>query len=93
LGLEPVVDGVSFVAVDVNLAQYREGYAVVDFAEFLNLIIGAWVLGTELVAGKADDCETIYWKRRGENVSEMWLAKEKNGRRRRKRRRTKKNDY
>lgn len=59
LVLEPLVEGVGIVAVHVDLAQDREGDAVVDLTEGLDLIIGAWVLAAELVAGEADDDEVI----------------------------------
>ena len=36
---------------------YREADAVVDLAELLDLVVGARVLGPELVAGEAQDDE------------------------------------
>ena len=38
---------------------YREADAVVDLAEALDLVVGAGLLGAELVAGEADDLEVV----------------------------------
>lgn len=57
LGLHPRVDRSGIVTVDVDLAQHGECHAIVDLAERLDLIVGARVLVTELVAGESDDGE------------------------------------
>lgn len=57
--LEPLKRRVRFVAVDVDLAEHRERDAVVDHAELLDVVVGAWVLSTKLVAGEADDLEVV----------------------------------
>lgn len=38
---------------------YREADAVVDLAEVLDLVVGAGLLGAELVAGEADNLELV----------------------------------
>jgi len=57
--LHPGEDGCRILAVDVQLAEDREGHAVVDLAEGLDVIVGAGVLVVELVAGKAEDGELV----------------------------------
>lgn len=70
--LQPLVQRVGLVTVDVDLAEDRKGDAVVDLAEALNLIVGTWVLATELVAWKADDLEV--WVGGLELCRRLWLA-------------------
>jgi hypothetical protein len=41
----------------IDFTQHREGDAIVQLAELLDLVIGARVLAAELVAGKAEDYE------------------------------------
>jgi hypothetical protein len=55
--LHPFPDGLGFRAVDVGLAQNREGNTVVELTEGLDVVVVARVLVTELVAGEADDLE------------------------------------
>jgi hypothetical protein len=57
--LKPLIEWIGLIAVDVNLAQDREGHTIVDLAEALNLLVGAGVLATELVAGEAKNDEVI----------------------------------
>ena len=59
LALQPLVDGVGAVAIDLDLRHQREGDAVVDAAELLDLLVGAGLLMAELVAGEADDDESL----------------------------------
>jgi hypothetical protein len=59
LFLEPLVQRVRVVAVDVDLLHDGEADAIVDLAEVLNVIVGAGLLATELVAGKAEDDKII----------------------------------
>lgn len=49
-------------AVDVNLAEQREGDAVGGAAEGLNLFFTARLLAEELVAGEAQDAEALAGK-------------------------------
>lgn len=55
--LHPLPHGLDLRPVDVCFAEYREGDAVVELAEGLDVFVAAWVLGAELVAGKAEDFE------------------------------------
>lgn len=59
LFFQPFEKGVRFVAVDVGFAHYGEGDAVVYEAEGLDVVVGAGLLGAELVAGEAEDLEII----------------------------------
>src|SRR5262249_30426305 len=54
---EDLVDRVALVAVDVDLLHHREGDAVGRAAEGLDLLGGAGLLVTELVAREADHLE------------------------------------
>lgn len=55
--LEPGPERVGSVTVDLGLLHDGESDAVVDLAEALNLLVGARLLGSELVAGEAEDDE------------------------------------
>lgn len=57
--LQPLVQRVRIVAVDVDLAKDGEGDLLVQGAEVLDLLVGAGLLAAELVAGEADDCEVV----------------------------------
>ena len=46
-----------FGTFHVNLIQQREGHFVVRGAEFLDFLVGAWFLGSEVVARNANDSE------------------------------------
>lgn len=59
LVLEPAEDGAGRVAVDVDLLQDGEGDAVVDLAEALDVVVGAGLLGAELVAREAQDDKVV----------------------------------
>lgn len=59
--LEPLEERVGLVAVDVGLAHDGEGDSVVDLAEGLDVVVGAWFLAAELVAGETEDDEVIAW--------------------------------
>ena len=47
-----------FVAY-INLAQHGEANTIVQLAKLLDLVIGAWVLATELIAGETDDFKVV----------------------------------
>ena len=51
LALEPLVDLVRVVAVDVGLGHEREGHAVVDLAELGDLLVVLGLLAAKLVSG------------------------------------------
>lgn len=57
--LQPLVQRVRIVAVDIDLAEDGEGDFLVQGAEVLDLLVGAGLLAAELVAGEADDCEVV----------------------------------
>lgn len=57
--LEPGEQRVGVVAVDIGLLHDGEADAIVDLAEVLDLIVGAGLLGTELVAGEAEDLKVF----------------------------------
>ena len=57
LGLHPFPERVGARAVDVQLLKHGEGDAVVDQTEGVDLGVGAWILGAELVARKGEDLE------------------------------------
>lgn len=59
LVLEPGPEGVGVVAVDLGLLHDGEAHAVVELAELLDVIVGAWLLATELVAGEAEDDKVL----------------------------------
>lgn len=59
LVLEPLVEGVGAVAVDLDLLHDGEADAVVELAEALDLLVGAGFLAAELVAGEAEDDKVI----------------------------------
>lgn len=59
LVLHPLENGLGLVAVDVGLAENREGDAVVDHAEFLDGVVGTGVLGAELVAGETEEFNVV----------------------------------
>ena len=43
----------------INLAQHGEANTIVQLAKLLDLVVGAWVLATELIAREADDFEVV----------------------------------
>jgi PII-like signaling protein len=57
LGPQVLVKRVRVGAVDVDLAQHREGDVVGGLAEVLDLGVGARLLLPELIAGEADDLQ------------------------------------
>lgn len=57
--LEPLEDGGGFVTVDVDLAHDREGDAIVELAETLDVVVGAGFLAAKLVAGEAEDDKVV----------------------------------
>jgi hypothetical protein len=59
LCLHPLEYGLGLVAVDVGFAEDGETDAVVELAEFLDGVVGAGVLGAELVAGESDDFDVV----------------------------------
>ena len=59
LGVQPLEDLIGIFAVHVGLGHQREGDAVIQAAEFLNFLIRAGLLVTELVTGEADDHEAL----------------------------------
>lgn len=60
LVLEPFEYRLGFVAVDVYFAEDGEGNSIVHETEFLNLVVGAWVLATELVAGETEEFDLVW---------------------------------
>lgn len=59
LFLEVSVERALCFTVDVNLVEQREGDIVVQRAEALNLLVGAWLLAQELVAGEAKNLQAL----------------------------------
>lgn len=59
LALHPLPHWLGVVSVDVGLAQDGEGDTVVELTETLDLLVGAGVLGQELVAGETQDLELV----------------------------------
>lgn len=59
LCLHPLEYGLSLVAVDICFAEDREADAVVELAEFLDGVVGARVLGAELVAGETEEFDVV----------------------------------
>lgn len=57
--LQPLEQRARLVAIDIRLAKDGERDSVVDLAERLDLLIWAWFLPTELIAGEAEDHEVI----------------------------------
>lgn len=77
LGLHPLEHGFGLVAVDVGFAENRERNTIVELAEFLDGVVGAGVLGAELVAGEAEELDLVgvggleFWNE-GRSVREGW---------------------
>ena len=59
LGFQVLEDGFCVGAVHVGLRHQREGDAVIEAAEFGDLVIGTGLLAGELVAGEAEDDESL----------------------------------
>ena len=59
LALQPLVDGMSTVAIDLNLRHKGEGDTMVQTAELLYLLVSTRLLMTELVAGEAYDDKSL----------------------------------
>ena len=59
LGFQVFIDGMRALTVDVDFLHQREGHAVVEAAELGDFLVGAWLLVGELVAGEADDDQTL----------------------------------
>lgn len=59
LTLQPLKHGLSVVSIDVYFPHDGETDAVVYLAEGLDFVVGAGVLGAELVAGESEDFETV----------------------------------
>lgn len=72
--LQPIVQWARRVSVHVDLAHDGEGNAIVDQAEVLDVIVGAGLLGSELVAWEAEDLEFIAW----EMLEGVWRNTEHN---------------
>jgi hypothetical protein len=47
------------VTVHIRLSKNWESNPVINLAKALNVIIGSWLLATELVTGKTEDNEVI----------------------------------
>lgn len=60
LAFHPFPYRLGFAAVDVRLAQHREADAIVELTKFLDLVVRAWILASELVARKAEDDELVW---------------------------------
>ena len=76
LALEPREERVGVGAVDVDLGEHREGDAVVDLAELLDLGLGAGLLAPELVAGEAEDDEALVAQLLVERLQPLVLGRE-----------------
>lgn len=59
LVLEPGPKRVGVVAVDLGLLHDGECHAVVELAELLDVVVGAGLLATELVAGEAENDKVL----------------------------------
>ena len=59
LCLHPLEHGLGLVAVDVCFAENGETDSVVELAEFLDRVVGAGVLGAELVAGETEEFDVV----------------------------------
>jgi len=59
LCLHPLEYGLGLVAVDVCFAEDGEADAVVELAELLDGVVGAGVLGAELVAGETEEFDVV----------------------------------
>jgi hypothetical protein len=59
LVLQPLKRRIRLIPIHINFAEHRETDAVVDLAERLDLVVGARVLPTELIAREADDFKVI----------------------------------
>lgn len=59
LVLEPGPKRVGVVTVDLGLLHDGEGHAVVELAELLDVVVGAGLLATELVAGEAENDKVL----------------------------------
>src|ERR1700733_4216809 len=57
LGAQPLVQRLGVGTVDLDLGEYREGHVVSGLAEVLDLLVAAWFLPLELVAGKSQDLQ------------------------------------
>lgn len=57
--LQPLIQGVRIVAVDVDLGHDGERRLLIQRAEVLDLLVAAGLLAAELVAGEADDGEVV----------------------------------
>lgn len=55
--LHPFEHWLRLIAIDIGLAQDREGDAIVQLAELLNLVVRAGVLPTKLIAWEANNHE------------------------------------
>jgi hypothetical protein len=59
LFLQPLEQRLGLVAVDLRLAEDREGDAVINLAKRLDVVVGTRLLPAELVAWEAEDDEVI----------------------------------
>lgn len=57
--LQPLIQGVRIVAVDVDLGHDGERRLLLQRAKVLDLLVAAGLLAAELVAGEADDGEVV----------------------------------
>ena len=65
LGAQLLVQRVGVRAVDLDLGEHREGHVVGGLAEVLDLLVAAWLLLLELVAGKPEDLQAAILCARG----------------------------
>jgi len=59
LCLHPLEYGLGLVTIDVCFAEDGEADAVVELAELLDGVVGAGVLGAELVAGETEEFDVV----------------------------------
>ena len=59
LALHPLIHRLHLVSIHVRLPQHREGDTIIHLAELLDLVVGPWILGAELVAGEAEEDELV----------------------------------
>jgi hypothetical protein len=57
-----LIEGRSLGAIHINFRKHRKRNAIVEIAELLDLIIGAGLLPTELIARKPENREALIFK-------------------------------
>lgn len=60
LGLHPLPQWISGIAIDLGLAKDWKADAVVELAKLGNLVISAWLLASKLVAWEAENLELAW---------------------------------